>query len=44
MEKQKQNQPPKEIVEQSEVGEAIKLFLRYELLRNSSVNHFLCFL
>jgi len=31
MEKQKQNQPPKEIVKQSKVGEAIKLFLRYEL-------------
>lgn len=26
-----------------EVGEAIKLFLRYELVRNSSVSSFLCF-
>lgn len=42
-EKQKQDHCPKEIVEQSEVGEAIKLFLRYELVRNSSVNPFLCF-
>lgn len=42
-EKQKQNHYLKEIVEQSEVGEAIKLFLRYELVRNSSVNPFLCF-
>lgn len=41
MEKQKQNQPLKEIVE---VGEAIKLFLRYELVRNYSVNPFLRFL
>lgn len=43
-EKQKQHHHSKEIVEQSEVGEAIKLFLRYELVRNSSVNPFLCFL
>lgn len=44
MEKQKQNQRPQEIAEQNGVGEAINLFLRYELVRNSSVNPFLCLL
>lgn len=44
MEKQKQNHPLKKIAEQSEAGEAIKLFLRCELVRNSLVNPFLCFL
>lgn len=42
-EKQKQKHHLKETVEQSEVGEAVKVFLRYELVRNSSVNPFLCF-
>lgn len=42
-EKQKQNHHLKGIGEQNEVGEDIKVFLRYELVRNFSVNPFLCF-
>lgn len=42
-EKQKSNHHWKEVVEQSKIGEAVKLFLRYELVKNSSVNSFCCF-